>query len=263
MQRTKISISRHNAFKADPVQIRRRANLLPIKGMLYAISHAIADQSVKSDAKSGSSRRRINGISKHFSKLHFLASGYDDDISPSEMLAILTSASRSYVNLFYSMKGSNRSSYIARHSNSPAGRSVSPERNLLLIPAIMASRRERRSLAYSTIIKGLYSMPARFLYNRAAAAMKLEAMQQGLGLKGAKDSALSRLSLSMSQMESMISRMLAGGANPESDEMIKELFVNEVVAISESEDMGLAEFISDKLSNGNISFRTALRMVRK
>lgn len=251
-------------FKADATQIRRRANLLPIKGMLYAISHAIADPSIKADAKGASSRRKINGLSKHFSKLYLIASGYGnpDEDDPSELLSTITSAVRSYTSLFYLINRHNRTSYIERHSNG-IGRRIAPERNLLLIPAMMAAQGKRRSLACSTIIKGLYSMPARFLYGKCMAALKVEQFQQGLGLKGGKEHALSRLSLSMEQLQSLIERIDSNDINPQSDEMVKELFVNEIVSLSESDDIPIAEFISDRLSNGNISFRTALGMVRK
>ena len=236
-----------------------------MKGLIYAISHAISDPSVKADAKAGNSGRRVNGLSKHFSRLYLLASGYDckGGTDLSEMLGTITATARSYVNLFYSIRQSNRSAYIERHANGAVGRGVPPESNLLIMPAMMANGGVRRSVAYSAVIHGLYSMPARFLYEKSNVAMKVELLQQGMGIKGTKDTALSRLSLSMNQMQSLIERISGGEINPEADEMVKELFVNEIVAISESEDMSLAEFINDKLSNGSISFRTALRMVRK
>ncbi|MCL4379131.1 MAG: hypothetical protein M1160_03010 [Candidatus Marsarchaeota archaeon] len=250
-------------FRADPARIRRLANMLPIKGLLYAISHAIGDPEVKAASRDDATKRRVSGLSKHMPKLYLLASGYNDERDdPSELLSTITSATRSYVNLFYAMQGHHRLAYIERHSKS-IGRRVKPESNLLMMPAIMAQNRERRSQAYSSIIKGLYSMPARFLYTKSNAALKVELLQQGMGLKGAKDSALSRLSFSMGQIQALIGRIANGDINPENDEMAKALFVNEIVAVSEAEGMSMAEFLSDRLSNGSISFRTALRMVRK
>ena len=237
--------------------------MLPVKGLLYAISHAIGDPEVKAASRDDAARRRVNGLSRQMPRLYLLASGYNDDKDdPSELLGTITSATRSYVNLFYAMQRRHRQAYIERHYDG-IGRRVKPESNLLLMPAIMAQDGERRSQAYSTIINGLYSMPARFLYTKSKAALKVELLQQGMGLKGAKDSALSRLSLSMERIQAQIDRIASGEINPENDEMVKELFVKEVVAVSEAEDMSIAEFVSDRLSNGSISFRTALRMVRK
>lgn len=265
MQRTRASALKHSiSFRADPIQMRRRANLLPIKSMLYAISHALSDPSIKADARHENTRRRISGLSKHFSRLFLLASDYgtEEQMSPPRMFGAITSAVHSYVNLFYALRPAGRESYIGRHSDG-IGRRVSPENNLLIMPAIMAQRGERRSLAYSTIARSLYSMPARFLYDKSRAAMKVEALEHGMGIKSAREAALSRLSLSMSQVESLIHRIGDGSISPEADEMIKELFVNEIVAVSESEDMSLAEFVSEKLTNGNISFKVAHRLRRK
>ncbi len=265
LQRTRASAPKQVTFRADAAQIRKGANMLPVKSMLYAISHAMADPSIKAEAKSESARRRVSGMSKHFSRLYLLASDYgtQEQTRPSGLFSVITSAVHSYVNLFYSIKSSNRSSYIERNSRGSACRRVNPEGNLLLMPAIMAERGERRGQVHSAIIRSLYSMPARFLRDKSRAAMKVEALQQGLGLKGARESALSRLSLSMAEVESLIERIGNGVINPEGDEMVKELFVNEMVAVSESEDMGLAEFVSDKLSSGNVSFEIGRRLIRK
>ncbi len=245
--------------------MRKGANMLPVKSMLYAISHAMADPSIKAEARSANTRKRISGLAKHLSMLYLLASDYgsDEQTRPSGLFSAITSAAHSYVSLFYTINGANRSAYIERHSNGSAGRRVKPENNLLLMPAIMAERGERRSQVYSTIVRSLHAMPVRFLYEKSRAAMKIEILQQGMGLKGAGEPALSRLSLSMAEVESLIMRIGNGVINPEGDEMVKELFVNEIVAVSESEDMGLAEFVSEKLSNGSVSFKIGKRLIRK
>ncbi len=252
-------------FKASPREIRSRANALPLKSMMYAISHAMADPTIKADAASGNTKRRVSVLSRHLSTLDRLVLylGNSSEIGPSQAYGTITSAAHSYVNLFYSMKPSSRNAYIERHSNGALSKRIKPENNLLVLPAIMASRKERRSSVHSAIVRNLHAMPLRFLYNKTKAAMRVELLEQAMGIKGARESALAGFSASMKNIEALLDGIAGGDIKPESDERAKDMFVNHIVDMSESEEMGISEYICEKLSTSNVSFKIARRIIRK
>lgn len=265
MQKSKPATLKSSMFKASPKEIRSKANALPLKSMMYAISHALSDPTVKQVAASGNTKRRASVLSRHLSSLDRLVLylGNSSDIDPNQMYGTITSAAHSYVNLFYSMKPSSRNAYIEEHSSSALSKRIKPENNLLVLPAIMASRRARRSSVHSIIVRNLHAMPLRFLYSKTKAAMRVELLEQAMGIKGARESALAGFSASMKNIEALLDGMADGEMNPASDERAKDMFVNHIVDISESEEMRIAEYISEKLSTSNVSFKIARRIIRK
>ncbi len=251
-------------FKANTKEIRARANMLPMKSMLYAISHALSDPAIKAET-GAAARRRIGVLSRHHTSLSrmVLYLGNLSEINPSQQYGAIASAAHSYVNLFYSMNHRRVQDYVQRHSGSSISKRVKPENNLLLLPAISATKGTRRSTVHTTITRNLYAMPLRFLYDKTKSAMRLELFQQAVGVKSAKESALAGFSATMKNIEALLNGIGSGEINPQSDERAKEMFVNHISDISEAEEMGLSEYISEKLATNNVSFKIARRIIRK
>ncbi|HUC38560.1 MAG TPA: hypothetical protein VL944_00325 [Candidatus Acidoferrum sp.] len=265
MQKSKPITLKLAAFKANSKEIHARVNLLPLKSMIYAFSHVMADQNVRSSMSHGLSRKRMASIARHRTTLEkmTLYLNNSSEMDPNHLYGTISSAAHSYVGLFYTMNPISRDAYIEKHSNNGISKRIKPENNLLIMPAIMASQRERRSKAYSIIVRNLHAMPLKFLYTKSKAAMRLELLQQAIGVKRAGESALTGFSASMRNIEALIEGINNGEINPQGDERAKELFINHIIDISETEGMGLSEFICDKLATSNVSFKIARRMIRK
>ena len=265
MQKTKPQALRTSIPKSTSIEIRAKANMLPIKSLIYALSHVIADPSVQSDARNDGIGRRVQMLSRHVSNLGRIANVLSRSgiVRPEMLYRTISSATTSYVNLFYAMKHGCRSSFIERcYTDGTCGR-VRPDSNILVMPALMATRKEKRNKVSSNIIRHLYSMPMKVVYRSSKSAMHVELLEQALSVKSISDSALRRFSASLKKMDALIGAIEAGAIDPGSDEQLKELFIDEIVELSLSEDIRLAEYVSEKLSTNSVNYKVARRIMRK
>ncbi len=265
MQKTKPYKSKSHISASTSLEIRSRANALPVKSLIYAITHAVSDPSIEDDAKNDGISRRVQLLSRHLNNLTRIADllNRSGTIRPEALYGTISSAATSYVNLFYAMRHSTRSSFIARCYTGSACKRIKPENNLLVMPAVMATRKEKRNKVSDNIIGSLYSMPLRFVYKHSKAAMHVELLQKAIAVKSISDSTLRRFSSSLKKIDALIGAIENGAVDPTNDELLKELFIDEIVEFSNSEDLTLADFLSEKLLTNSVNFRIARRIIRK
>ncbi len=263
MIRQKQPQARHNRRKADSTSIRKGISRLPLKSLHYAISYLMLDP-CSAKARSGTSEaRRLATIARHKAAIESILSDASDSHTKEAIHSKITSAANSYVGFFYSIDEAARKAFIDRADKSTMSDRIPKKNNLILIPAIMASRGERRSRAMAQLLRWLYSAPLVFLQKSSKTAMHIELLQQSIGLKDIADSSMKRLSLTMNQLDSAIERIMGGGFRFEEDSMLADIAVNEIVAISEAERLSIADFISEKLYASELYGDKAVRMIRK
>ncbi|MFI5412488.1 MAG: hypothetical protein ACHQX1_01200 [Candidatus Micrarchaeales archaeon] len=252
-----------SASKTLSLAIRCGANLLPVKGLLYAMAHAKSSRHVTGSSKSGAAETQRK-LAKYMKELATLATDLQSmkEVSGSELYRHIRLATISYVDLFYSLEGKERDLYLTSCVGHH-GKKIENENNLLLIPAIMASRGEPKSHVTSFLVNNIYKIPFRVLYHSSKAAIHIELLQQAMGLKNAPDSIMKRFSETLTGVESIMQSIEEGEIKPEEDEVMKQDFVEEAVTLSQSTDMKIADFISEKIMPNAFTDRMAKKIIRK
>ncbi len=267
MQKTKsrpVSRSKSvSASRALSLAIRCGANLLPVKGLLYAMAHAKASRHVSGSSKKGTGES-LRKLSRQIRELAEVATQLQkmEDMGGSELYKAIKLAVIAYVDLFYELTTKERdlflSSCAGRH-----GKKISNEQNLLLIPAIMASRGEPKDEVTSFLIRAIYKIPFRVLYHSSKAAVHLELMQHAMGIKAAPEGPVKRFSDALARLAIVTQSIENGEPRPEYDEQLKENFVDEAVLLSQTTDMKVADFISEKIMPNAFTDRMARKIIRK
>ncbi len=184
------------------------------------------------------------------------------EIEGDEFYAAIKAATFAYVDVFYHLDNHQRDSFITSCSGHH-GKKIAHEQNLLLIPAIMASRGESKADVTNYLSCAMYRVPFRVLFHSSKAAMHIELLQQAMGLKSSPDSHLKRFSTTLANMEKCMNQIEEGKVNPEIDEVLKQEFVDEAVYISQNTDMKIADFISEKIMPSAFTDRLARRIIRR
>jgi hypothetical protein len=252
-----------SASKTLSLAIRCGANLLPVKGLLYAMSHAKSSRHVTGSSKA-TAAESVKKMSKYMKELSEFATGLQTmhDVSGSELYKQIKTATTSYVDLFYNMDTKERDLYLTSCVGHH-GKKITNEQNLLLIPAIMASRGEPKSNVTSFLVNSIYRIPFRVLYHSSKAAMHIELLEQAMGIKSSPDKAMEKFSDALTKVDMRMQAIEDGTIRPEGDETLKEEFTTEAVLLSQTSDMKIADFISEKIMPNAFTDRIARRIIRK
>ncbi|MCL5430368.1 MAG: hypothetical protein M1504_02730 [Candidatus Marsarchaeota archaeon] len=242
--------------------IRCGANLIPVKGLIYALSHAKANRHV-----AGSTRKAVKESVKNLNKsMKDLTTMSDDlrsmkDVTGVELNECIRSATASYVELFYALSIDERKQYL--ESSHSYTKRVPREENLLLIPALMASKGEPKDNIIDFLSSNIYKMPFRVLYHASKAAVHIELLEQSMGIKSAPEPLLNGFSKALNNISDCMNQIEEGNVRPEYDEAIKYDFIEEAVTLSTTSDMKIADFISEKVMPSAFTERMARRIIRK
>lgn len=245
--------------------IRCGANLLPVKGLLYAMAHAKASRFVTGSSKQDV-QISVRKLAKYIQELTDLAVDLQkmQEVSGSSLHREIRLAVMAYVNLFYNMDESQRSSYLESCiGHSGRKKKIPHEQNLLLIPALMASRGEARNDVTNFLSNAIYKIPFRVLYHSSKAAIHIELFQQAAGLKAAPDKEIERFSGLLEKVAGKMDGIEEGKVQPEEDEELKREFIDEAVHISHSTEMKIADFMSEKIMPNAFTDRMARRIIRR
>ena len=232
--------------------------------MLYAMSHARASRYV-----TGSQKQEVHAalqrMGKYTRELSLLATDLQRmrEVSGTAFHRQLRLATIAYVNVFYSMDNAKRDSYlescVGHHT-----KKIANEQNLLLIPAIMASRGEPKNDVIQFLTNNIYKIPFRVLYHSSKAAVHIELLEQAMGIKAAPEEEQMRsFSETLGRLDRRMQEIADGTVKPEQDEVLKQEFIEEAIDLSQTSEMRVAEFMSEKIMPNAFTERIAKRMVRK
>ena len=84
-----------------------------------------------------------------------------------------------------------------------------------------------------------------------------------MGIKAAPDHMMRRFSSLLDRMERKMKEIEEGKINPMEDEMLKQMFIDEAIRLSNSADMKIAEFMNEKVMPNAFSHKVAHRMQRR
>ncbi|MGI0133379.1 MAG: hypothetical protein ACREBW_00260, partial [Candidatus Micrarchaeaceae archaeon] len=168
-----------------------------------------------------------------------------------------------YVNFFYAMPKEERKEYMSSISRMRTQKDIKPHENLLLIPALMAEKKEQRNNVTSWLGSAIYKAPFRALYDSSKTAMRIAMFKQDSAIKSASNTDLAAFSQVMARLDSRIKDIENGNISPIEDEALKSEFITEAIRFSDSTDVDLLDFISDRIDTRKVVVARATRMVRK
>jgi hypothetical protein len=241
-------------------EIRFRANILPLKAMVYATAHA--RQKVCMGRNSNGAlyvprlTAQIRDLGNNINSLNSgarqqgpqLPDQQPEDENPDRHSKSIESAVRTYVDLFYSISKEERKGYIESFTTGKGRRTkISNERNLLVIPALMAELKQPKEEVSKGLFYSLYKMPFRVLYDSSKAALHVENFLNNMALKDLQYETVERFSKSMSRLETRMKAIEKGTISPAEDEHLKVDFIDKAIEFSKATDINVVDIIGQRV----------------
>lgn len=269
MERTKFPTLK-SARRSQTVEIRSRANLLPFKALIYAVSSAqlkaprSSRERLREQFKNLTNSMRILNL---YAERFYNASGPTpsgpnaSEPDPLSSTETIKTAIDNYVSLFYCMTTHERASYIRALSG--MRHKVKNESNMLYFPAIMSEAGEEQKTVKGDLFKHLYAMPFRILCNSSKTGLRVMLQQTGMAVGSVKYEVMHDFSKSVSLLDARMLDIASGKINPIKDEELKEEFLEQAVKMSRETDINIVEIISDRVRTDSHIRKEALRLMRR
>ncbi|MDE1857076.1 MAG: hypothetical protein KGH98_03255 [Candidatus Micrarchaeota archaeon] len=265
MQKTRpVHISRSTA-RTRFLEIKCGFTMMPLKSLSYAMQHAKSNREMRAVAKKGQIRICLDEINKSLKALTLNVYWLNrlNELGTDEVYRSIQKASASYVDLFYNMSRSECSAYIKSCEKAMYAGNVDPEDNLLLMPAIMSAHNRPKKDTVMRIAQSLYRMPFAMLYKHSKAAIRVELLQQAMGIKSTPQHVLKELSGSLNRVETLLNAMGPVRVDAQKDGDVMDGFINDVVSLSDSGEMKVAEVLTQKAMHTAVNHLVAKALIRR
>lgn len=257
------------------LEIRCKANLLPMKSMVYALSHAKLKLCRPRNSNASLYAHKLTSQTRELSytinSLRFLGKPFQQLPStpqplnpedPDQNSKLISSSVLTYVELFYNISKEERKGYIESF-NCERRHKIKPERNLLIIPALMAELNQPKEEIADALFYKLYSMPFKVLHQSSRSALHVGILEQNMAIKSVPYETVERFSKSMSRLESRIKSIEKGEINPQDDEDIKADFIEKASDFSKKTEMNIIDLISERVGTEGATLTRMHRLVRR
>ena len=273
LERTKTSRPRIRS-RGVALEIRCRANILPLKAMLYAIAHARQKACKPRNSNSTlyvprlTTQMRelaasIDALNAHSSQPMRLAQSEPqaDPDDPELHSGGIESSIRTYVDFFYTISKAERKEYMETFGN-PRAR-VGAERNLLLIPALMAEMGQPKEEVSKGLFWHLYRMPFKVLYDSSKSALHVGNLLNNMAIRSVEYGTVDSFSKSMSRLEARIKAIEKGQIRPQEDERLKAEFIERAIGFSKITDINVIDIMAQRVGTESAIQARMQRMIRK
>ncbi|MCL4388722.1 MAG: hypothetical protein M1564_03635 [Candidatus Marsarchaeota archaeon] len=235
-------------------RILAKANLIPIKSMVYTIMFA---EKVLSEVASEKEIPKLSAADASLYRLRKLYkeldSGKQQDMQ--RVHSELNSAVNNYVRLIYSLNFESRTrvSYECERLRLPKNSIVSfPIENPY-------GKHDCAAL----MCAHLYVQPLRSMHAAFSEAEKMLSLQKAFGMRGMHSEAINSLALNNKRLKSYIAKAEGGGLNVLELEQKKEEFASKFAKISAENDLGITDLALHRLDPGTLSEMNAKRLSRR
>ena len=249
LERTKTSRPRIKS-RGLALEIRCKANILPLKAMLYAIAHARQKACKPRNSNSTlyvprlTAQMRelaasIDALNAHARAAHAaspVGTAIDPD-DPNAHSSGIESSIRTYVDFFYTISKAERKEYMQAFGN-PRAR-IGAERNLLLIPALMAELDQPKEEVSRGLFWHLYRMPFKVLYDSSKSALHVGNLLNNMAIRSVEYGTIDNFSKSMSRLDARIKAIEKGQVRPQEDERLKAEFIDRAIGFSKITDINV------------------------
>lgn len=277
LERTKIARPRIKS-KGISLEIRCKANILPLKAMLYAIAHARQKACKPRNSNStlyaprlithmrilASSIEALNACATHPTRLS-QSEPVKDPEDPDQQSECIESAVKVYVDLFYSITKEERKEYMesVKKGRTSKRSNYSSYNNLLLIPALTAELNQPKEEIAKGLFYHLYRMPFKVLYDSSKSALHVGNLLNDMAIKSVEYDAVDRFSKSMSRLEARIKAIEKGEIKPLEDEKLKAEFIDRAVSFSGITDINVVDLMAQRVGTESAIHARMQRMIRK
>lgn len=260
--------------KGLSLEIRCKANLLPMKSMVYALSHAKLKLCRPRNSNASLYAHKLSSQTRDLGyMIDSLRAPPKPDAppipghpqnpdDPDLHSKMINSAITTYVDLFYTINKEERKSYIESF-NGERKNKIKPERNLLIIPALMAELNQPREEISESLFCKLYSMPFKVLHDSSKSALHVGILEQNMAIKSVPYETVEKFSKSMSRLEARIKSIEKGEINPQEDEDIKADFIERASDFSKKTEINIIDLISERVGTEAATLTRMHRLVRR
>ena len=246
------------------LEIRCKANLLSLKALFLALGTAN-----KHIAKLRNSNANLyaNKLASHMRNLDILSyklkSSYD--IDPNFFSRDIESAIKTYVDMFYALSKDERKHYIESFSKvvTKSRTKIKPERNMLLLPAMMAELKLPKDEVSSGLFHFLYKLPFAVLYDSSKSALRVALFEQNMAIRTVPYNTIEDFSSSLSKIEDRIKSIDNGSIKPLEDEDIKADFVAKALDFSKASEINIGDLISERVGTEAATLTRMHRIIRR
>lgn len=274
LERTKAARPRIRS-KGLALEIRCKANILPLKAALYAIAHARQKACKPRNSNSTlyiprlTSQMRelaasIDAFNAHARQPMRLAQSEPqvDPDDPDMHSAGIESSMRTYVDFFYTINKAERKSYMESFGSAKGAR-ISADRNLLLIPALMAELGQPKEEVSRGLFYHLYRMPFKVLYDSSKSALHVGNLLNNMAIRSVEYDTIDNFSKSMSRLEARIKTIEKGNVKPQEDERIKADFIERAISFSKVTDINVIDVMTQRVGTESAIQARMQRMIRR
>ncbi len=246
--------------KGLSLEIRCKANILPLKSLLYVIAHA---NKYVVKPKNSNASLYVHRLTAQMREIGAMANTLNGsgDINPDDHSSGIESAINAYVNLFYTATKDERKSYIESFNNGKKTK-IKPERNLLIVPALMAELNQSKEEVSKGLFYYLYKMPFKILYDSSKSALHVALLEQNMAIRTVPYDTMEKFSQSMSKLESRIKSVEKGNIMPQDDEDTKADFIEKAIEFSKVTEINIIDLISERVGTES-AIRTRMHRIMR
>ncbi|MGI0100604.1 MAG: hypothetical protein ACREBH_02710 [Candidatus Micrarchaeaceae archaeon] len=259
MEKTRSSRPRLRS-RGLSLEIRCRANLLPLKALFLAIG--TANKRIVKPRNSNASLY-AHKLASHVRDLNTIANRLKGsaDVDPDSNSNGMESAVKTYVDLFYTISKEERKGYIDSFSKGRKSK-LKLERNLLIIPAMMAELKMPKEDVAKGLFYSLYKMPFKVLYDSSKSALQVALFEQNMAIRTVPYDTIESFSKSMSKLEKRIKGVEKGEISPSGDEDVKADFIDKTLEFSRATEINIADLIAEKVGT-DAAVRTRMHRIMR
>lgn len=226
-----------------------RVNLLSIKSVMFAITYAMKETPSIFTKNKEVMARDMRRLSRRLATLSAMAGQHylDEKVEPARMHGVLKTSITAYVSLFYDANPSELDMYMAKCKASGAGRKLKPDQNMLLIPAMMASKDQPKSAAVNMLLAGVYKKPFKALYDSSKASLHMEFFKRSLAIANTTNQSLESFSKTLDRMSLLLKGIDAYDIHPEEDDAKKEEFMEQLLKLNDETGVDTLGLLEEKL----------------
>ena len=133
------------------------------------------------------------------------------DLNPSDIADNIKASIKTYVDLFYSINKDERKEYLALFNGGKKTK-IKPERNLLIIPALMAELKQPKDEISQALFYSLYRMPFKVLDDSRRSAFSIALLKRNMAITSVSSDIIDKFAKSMVKFESRM-KMIEGGVH--------------------------------------------------
>ena len=248
-------------IKGLSLEIRCLANRRPLMSLLYAFQHARKHVIRYKNSNTSLYAHKLTAQIRDLGATATDLKG-SNDINPNDLSDSINSSIKTYVDLFYNINKDERKEYLALFNNGKKSK-IKPERNLLIIPALMAELKQPKEEIAQALFYSLYRMPFKILDDSRRSAFSIALLKRNMAITSVSSDVIDKFAKSMVKFESRMKAIEGGEIDPPDDEDIKEDFIEKAIELSRTSEINIVDLVAEKVGTEGTTRMRMNRIIRR